>query len=90
MATLGRLKLQASLEAGGVIRLIIRLSKLSESAVVTLFINVRKAYVNEDWLNDDPHFASNKYIISMTKAFHKGTRLNAMFACMFFNTRACN
>ncbi len=43
MATLGRLKLQASLEAGGIIRLIVRLSKLSGSAVVALFIKVRRA-----------------------------------------------
>ncbi len=90
MATLGRLKLQASLEAGGIIRLIVRLSKLSDSAVVAPFINIRRAYVNENWVNDDPHFSSNKYIISTTEAFHKRTKLSAIFACMSFNTRACN
>ncbi len=69
MATLGRLKLQASLEAGGIIRLIVRLSKLSDSAVEAPFINVRRAYVNETRVNDDPHFASNKNIKSMTEGF---------------------
>ncbi len=48
VATLGRLKIQASLEAGGIIRLIIRLSKLSNSDVVAPFIKVRRALVNEN------------------------------------------